>query len=152
MSRPSQPKGATIGRMWRDGRCCGENEAGKAIQSDCGDNEGQLVGSSRVIHMLWNGFLSVVVEPGPRPWPGRLMTCTASGRSGPPGVRTFWVWWVQAAGSGSAPAANCGRREDPAIKAMNRLSAVTTATIDFRGVIALSRPTVAELYKKILVR
>lgn len=43
------------------------NDAGNANQPDCSDKWGQLVGRSRAIHMLWNGFLFVGVEPGDKP-------------------------------------------------------------------------------------
>jgi hypothetical protein len=42
------------------------NDAGNANQ--CGDKWVQLVGRSRVIHMLWNGFLFGGVVPGKKPW------------------------------------------------------------------------------------
>lgn len=153
----SRPSGATAGTAhWAQpgGNSGAPNEVGRADQPDRGDMGGQLTGRSRVIHMLWNGFLSVGLEPGPRPWPGRLIVWAASGRAWSACFCTLWVSWVHAAGSGSSPAANCGRREDPAINAMNRLSAVTIATIDCRRRVmtARSRPTVAALYNIILVR
>ncbi len=149
--------GATVGADGRAGfgRSCGAaNEVGSANQPDCGDMGGTLAGRSRVIHMLWNGFLSVGVEPADRPWSRRLMIWAVSGCTWRACAWTLWVSWVQAAGSGSALAESCGRREEPAIRAMNRLSAVMTATIDCRRRVsrALSRPTVAGLYKRRLGR
>lgn|GEM_PF-6936686 len=43
-------------------------DAGNGNQPDCGDKWVQLVGRSRVIHMLWNGFLFVGVELGEKAW------------------------------------------------------------------------------------
>lgn len=49
------------------------NDAGNASKSACGDKGIQLVGRSRVIHMLWNGFLFVGVELSETPRLGWLM-------------------------------------------------------------------------------
>lgn len=156
MVKMSRAAGATRGTAgWApSGQWHGAaNEVGSRNQPDCGDMEGQLAGRSRVIHMLWNGFASVGVEPADRPWLRWLMMWSAS-RTWPACAWPLWVSWVHAAGSGSALAESCGRREDPAIKAVNRLSAATTATMDCHRRVsrALSRPTVAALYKTRLER
>jgi hypothetical protein len=54
------------------------NDAGNGNQADCGDKGLQLAGRSRVIHMLWNGFLFVGVEPGEKLWSRWLMGWAAA--------------------------------------------------------------------------
>ncbi len=132
------------------GNSAAANDAGNANQPDCADKGVQLAGQSRVIHMLWNGFLFVGVEPGEKPWPRWVMgwaaarCCTWLACAWTP-----WVPWVHAAGSGSAAAASWGRNEDPAIRATNRLSAATIAMANChrRVLPAPRRPTVVALYK-----
>jgi len=126
------------------------NDAGNANQPDWGDKRVQPVGRSRVIHMLWNGFLFVGVEPGEKPWSRWLMGWAAAwGCTRVACAWTPWDPWVHAAGSGNAPAASWGRNEDPAIRATNRLTAATSAMVNChrRVVAALRRSTVPQLYK-----
>ncbi len=124
------------------------NDAGRANQPDCGDKWVTLAGRSRVIHMLWKGFLFAGVEPGDKPW-AAARSSTRPACAGKPGVA-----WVHAAGSGSVGAENWGRNDEPAIRATNTLSAVTIAVVDFhrRVVPASRRSTVAALYSAMLGR
>lgn len=132
----------------------GANDFGSANKPGCGDAVVQPVGRARVIHMLWNGFLSIGVESSEMrcdiwvpSWPA-VSRCT-----GRLCAETSWAAWVHTAGSGSVAAANRGRSEDPAIRATKTLSATTTAVVDRhrRVVPVLPRPTVAALYKRTLV-
>jgi hypothetical protein len=124
------------------------NDAGRATQPDCGDKWVTLAGRSRVIHMLWKGFLFVGVDPGEKPW-AAARSSTWPACAGTPGAA-----WVHAAGSGSADAENWGRNDEPAIRATKRLSAVTIAVVDChrRVVPASQRSTVAALYGAMLGR
>lgn len=81
VKRP-RPPGTTVGAT----RCAQQagyrgaaGEVSGASRPDSGEMDGQLAGRSRVIHMLWNGFLSVGVEPDDRPWSRRLMIGAAAG-------------------------------------------------------------------------
>ncbi|OBH28049.1 hypothetical protein A5692_23445 [Mycobacterium sp. E342] len=55
----------------------GAKDIGRTSQAACDDMGGQLFGNSRVIHMLWKGFLSVGVAPVARPWCRRLLAWAA---------------------------------------------------------------------------
>lgn len=120
------------------------NDAGRANQPDCGDKDKwvTLAGRSRVIHMLWKGFLFAGVDPGEKPW-AAARSSIWPGCAGTPGVA-----WVHAAGSGSVGAENWGRNDEPAIRATNTLSAATIAVADrHRRVAPASRGfTVAASY------
>ena len=74
------------------------NNAGISTQKNRGDRWVQLTGRSRVIHALWNGFLSVDVEPG--------AGCATGSACVWPSGWALGVAWVQAAGSGSAVGAS----------------------------------------------
>lgn len=129
-------------------KCDAANDAGNANQPERGDERIQPVGRPFVIHILRKGFLFVGVGPDEKLWLRRLMGCAAlSSCVWPACAGTPGVTWVQAAGSGSSAAANWGRREDPAIRATNMLSATMAMVNRHRRVsTGLGRPTVAPLY------
>ncbi|MDD4867113.1 MAG: hypothetical protein PHQ28_08370 [Mycobacterium sp.] len=85
-------------------------------------------GRSRVIHMLWNGFLPIVSESHEEARARWTVGCA------------WWIWaacrWVafdqavacdHAAGSGSVDAENFGRSAEPAMRATNTLKAAAIA-------------------------
>ncbi len=148
----TKPVAAGVSQRWPIGRTA----LGEADTGDQGARAGNRVhdaGTCRVIHMLWNGFLPGAAGRGENPSFPTLVDC-ASG----------WAWgcaaltagseafWVHAAGSGNAAAANCGRNDEPATRARKTPIAATIATAGCRRR-SLPAPhdiTVARLYNAIL--
>ncbi len=112
MSGSARTAAGARGRVPRGWNPNAANETGSGDPADGGDRRPGVGGRSFVIHVVWNGFLLVGVQSCEACAPAPGATCD------------------QAAGSGSAAAAEGGRNAEPATSATKALNAATTAMAD----------------------